>query len=259
MSTPGGRAPALPGHGAGSYIIADKNFRVLRRLHTPAGTSGDLHEFRILPDGHRAAVTSYVHTTSVVRGVRVPVIDSRFYILDIDTDAAQFGWSSLRHVPVDATTTPLPIPGEGLDYFHINSVFPDGAGNYLISSRNTSALYLIDGRTGNVRATIGGVHSSLRVPDAARFANQHDAELRPDGTIRLFDNNASVPVLGGPSSILTLRPDWQHGTVRVCPASRLPIGSPPGPWAMPKPSLTVRCSAAGGPPGTSVRSVRTER
>ena len=235
---------SLPGHGAGSYIIADKNFRVLRRLHTPAGTSGDLHEFRILPDGHRAAVTSYVHTTSVVRGVRVPVIDSRFYILDIDTDAAQFGWSSLRHVPVDATTTPLPIPGEGLDYFHINSVFPDGAGNYLISSRNTSALYLIDGRTGNVRATIGGVHSSLRVPDAARFANQHDAELRPDGTIRLFDNNASVPVLGGPSSILTLRPDWQHGTVRV--VSRVTSPDRLTAWAMGNAQTLADGSVFGG-------------
>ncbi|MFW0797191.1 arylsulfotransferase family protein [Gordonia sp. CPCC 205515] len=203
-----------PGHGSGTYFIADKNFHVLRNFQTPRGTSGDLHEFRILPDG-RAAVSSYVTTSAEIGGVRIPVIDSRFYIMNIATGHADFSWSALAHVPVSANTTPLPIPGEGLDYFHINSVFPDGHGNYLISSRNTSALYLIDGRTGKVRWVIGGNRSTVKVDPAASFANQHDAQFTGDGAIRLFDNHAAVPGVGGPSAILTIRPDWRSGTVKL--------------------------------------------
>ncbi|MGV9713126.1 arylsulfotransferase family protein [Gordonia sp. NPDC003424] len=205
---------SLPGHGSGTYFIADRNFRVLHNFRTPPGTSGDLHEFRILPDG-RAAVTSYVTTTAEVGGARVPVIDSRFYVIDIATGHADFAWSALAHVPVSANTTPLPIPGEGLDYFHINSIFPDGQGNYLISSRNTSALYLIDGGTGRVRWIIGGNRSTLRVDASATFANQHDAEFTPGGAIRVFDNHSALPGVGGPSSILTIRPDWRTGTVHL--------------------------------------------
>ncbi|QTI69396.1 aryl-sulfate sulfotransferase [Gordonia polyisoprenivorans] len=203
------------GHGDGTYFVADRDFQVLHQLRTPAGTSGDLHEFRILPDGRRAAVTSYARTAAVVNGARVPVVDSHFYIIDIDSGRTEFSWDALSHVPVTATTTPLPLPGQGLDYFHINSIFPDGKGNYLVSSRNTSALYLVDGTTGAVRAVIGGNRSTMRVADNATFRNQHDAELLPDGTIRLFDNNSSLPGTGGPSSILTIRPDWKRGTVSL--------------------------------------------
>ncbi|MEP9394700.1 arylsulfotransferase family protein [Gordonia sp. VNQ95] len=203
-----------PGHGSGSYYIADRDFRVLRTIRTPAGSSGDLHEFRILADG-RAAVTSYAPVATSVNGVPLRVIDSRFYIIDIDSGRAEFSWSSLAHVPVAANTTPWPVPGEGLDYFHINSIVADGSGNYLISSRNTSALYLIDGTTGQVRWRLGGNNSTLRVEANATFANQHDAEFLPDGSIRLFDNHAAVPAVGGGSSVLTVRPDFAHGVVRL--------------------------------------------
>ncbi|GAB2647625.1 hypothetical protein GCM10027169_15020 [Gordonia jinhuaensis] len=218
------------GHGSGRYVVADRNFRTLHEFGLPAGASGDIHEFRLL-DGGRAAVTSYVPAHTVVGGVQVPVIDSRFYVVDVATGHVDVEWSSLAHVPVSRTVTALAIPGQGLDYFHINSVFPDGHGNYLVSSRNTSALYLVDGRTGGIRWTIGGKASTLKVNPDATFGFQHDAEFTAGGSeIRVFDNDSGAPGTGRPSSILTIRPDFATG--RVSLVSRITHPTHITAWAM---------------------------
>jgi hypothetical protein len=50
---------------------------------------------------------------------------------------------------------------------------------------------------------VGGKHSTFRLGPGARFAWQHDAQLRPDGTLSMFDDEAS-PVVGHQSRGLAL-------------------------------------------------------
>lgn len=83
------------------------------------------------------------------------------------------------------------------DYFHINSVDKDDRGDYLISARHASALYKVNGATGDVIWQLGGRNSTFSIPVEAQFAYQHDARFyTPHGTrdgdecVSLFDNSA---------------------------------------------------------------------
>jgi hypothetical protein len=62
-------------------------------------------------------------------------------------------------------------------------------GNIIISGRNTSALYLLR-RDGSIVWRLGGKRSDFGPPAAVKFRFQHDAHLRADGTLSLFDNGA---------------------------------------------------------------------
>ena len=79
------------------------------------------------------------------------------------------------------------------DYFHLNSVQPDGDG-LVISARHVDAVYRIDRATGDVTWKLGGTKrpESLHVVGDARdktFSGQHDARLLPDGTLTVYDNH----------------------------------------------------------------------
>ncbi|MGH2852152.1 MAG: arylsulfotransferase family protein, partial [Solirubrobacteraceae bacterium] len=77
--------------------------------------------------------------------------------------------------------------------FHVNSVDPLATGEVLISARNTWATYLIDEATVAIVWELGGKQSTFNLAAGVRFAWQHDAELLPDGTVSVFDNEASPP------------------------------------------------------------------
>jgi Arylsulfotransferase (ASST) len=81
------------------------------------------------------------------------------------------------------------------DWFHLNSIAVDGAGDLLISARSTWAVYDIDAGTGVIRWQLGGRRPTFTMGPGTQTAWQHDAQpLGPD-TISLFDN-------GGPPSSL---------------------------------------------------------
>jgi hypothetical protein len=92
----------------------------------------------------------------------------------------------------------------------------------MISSRNTSALYGIDPRTGRTAWILGGKHDQF---DLARhpswvFCTQHDARRLPGGRLLLFDNGGThiatdprCPV--HPARALLFKLDSRHRRVRL--------------------------------------------
>jgi hypothetical protein len=70
----------------------------------------------------------------------------------------------------------------------MNSIDVDHDGNLLVGARRTSAVYKVDRKTGEVIWRLGGERSDFELGEGARFAYQHDARRRPDGTISVFDN-----------------------------------------------------------------------
>jgi hypothetical protein len=66
-------------------------------------------------------------------------------------------------------------------------------GNYLISARNSSAVYEIDGKSGAVLWRLGGKKSDFDMGPGTTFWWQHDARRQPDGTITLYDDGAAPP------------------------------------------------------------------
>lgn len=203
------------GFGQGVDMIADSSYR-----QTPVragnGYQADLHDFLLTARG-TALLTVFnpircdlsrlggAHETAVTDGVLQEV--------DLKSRLVRREWHSVDHVGLSESyssireaTTAWPF-----DYFHINSVDLHADGTLLISARNTSALYELDGRSGQVVMRVGGRRSSVRMGKGATTAFQHDATELPSGLISVFDNGA-VPKVHSQSRGLLLRVDAKAKT-----------------------------------------------
>lgn len=86
------------------------------------------------------------------------------------------------------------------DYFHINSIEKDAAGNYLLSARHTKAIYCASGQDGRILWTLGGKSSSFTMGPNAAFSWQHDGRWRSGNTISPLDNAAAAWAADLPTS-----------------------------------------------------------
>jgi hypothetical protein len=124
--------------------------------------------------------------------------DSVFQEVDMETNQVIFEWHASDHYRVDESDFPAGNAGRsknnGYDFFHINSIDKDVAGNYLVSSRYMQGVSYIDGKTGEVLWVLGGRRNSFTDKSggtATKFGWQHDARWNADHTgIHLFDNGA---------------------------------------------------------------------
>jgi len=159
-----------------------------------------------------------------LRAVKGPrrglAVDSVIQEIDIATGLVTFEWHSLGRIPLTESFS-RPRPGTPFDYAHSNSVNVDTDGDFLMSARNTWAVYKIDRETGKIQWRLGGKRSSFRLPRAARFAWQHDAHRRADGAITVFDNSAFPPVRKF-SRALAIRLDHRRRTASLVSATRHP-------------------------------------
>ncbi|CZR65053.1 uncharacterized protein PAC_14953 [Phialocephala subalpina] len=184
------------GHSTGVYVMLDSHYKEVYR--SPPSIAGDLHEFRLTPQG-TALSTSYVLKTIDLRFRKgVKIWDSVFQEFDLKTNEILFSWNASDHFDVNEAWGTGPNSGfsvgDGFDFWHINSIDKDASGNYLISSRYWSTVVYIDGRNGEVLWQLGGKHNSftdLSDGKATNFAYQHNARWNSDHTgITLFDNSA---------------------------------------------------------------------
>jgi hypothetical protein len=200
-----GRAVLTWGETAGEYVIFDGYYREIARLRAGNGYDGDHHEFLISPQD-TALITIY---NSVPRDL-TPVGgfgEGRAWQgivqeLDIETGEVLFEWRSIEHVGLEETYLEAwEDHYSGIDYFHINSIDVDHDGNLLISARETSAVYKVDRKSGEIIWRLGGKKSDFEMGEGSRFAFQHDARRLPDGTISIFDNGTLVFDNGIPRAV----------------------------------------------------------
>jgi hypothetical protein len=209
------------GEGDGENVIFDSSYRQVAVVQAANGLAADLHEFRLTSRG-TALITAYYpvfwNARSVHGSARAIVFDSVVQEIDIKTGLLLFQWDSLDHIPLADSYQPLPAdPGHPWDYFHVNSIQRDRDGNLIISARNTWAAYKVNAQTGHVAWTLGGKHSSFKVPRAASFAFQHDVRVRSGGDqiVTVFDDGAGPPIVHGESRGLTLKLNPSNGSVKV--------------------------------------------
>jgi Arylsulfotransferase (ASST) len=219
------RGTSRQGIGVGEMLILDQSYRVIHRIRTPNGFRPDLHELLLTPRGTAVLITyPIVHANlRPVKGARRGlVVDSVIQEIDIETGLVVFEWHSLGNIALRETfSRVIPSRRVPLDYVHANSVDVEADGDFLLSGRNTWAVYKIDRETGDIRWRLGGKESDFRLPSAARFAWQHDAHRRSDGAITVFDNSAFPPVRKF-SRALTLRLDEGEETARLLRATAHP-------------------------------------
>ena len=197
------------GFGRGEYVVFDDSYREVARIRAGNGYEGDHHEF-LITARDTALIVIYGparRDLSAVGGAADgAVLEGVIQEIDVASGEVLFEWHSLEHVGFDESyQRPQPDQREAFDYFHINSVDVDADENLIVSARRTSAVYKIDRRTGEVIWRLGGKRSDFEMGEGARFAFQHDARSRPDGTITLFDNRGED--MGEPSRAVALSLD----------------------------------------------------
>ncbi|KAK4450189.1 ASST-domain-containing protein [Podospora aff. communis PSN243] len=194
------------GHGHGHITFLDQHYETIRELRAGNHKLVDKHEFTIVNEetGLIEVYQPVPRDLSAWGGSPEQqwIVNAIFQELDIATGKLLFEWSSLDHVSPDEAILPL-NPGQAgsgynssdaWDYFHINSVAKDPAGNYLISARDACALLKINGTDGSIIWRLNGKRSSFSLPTNATFCFQHDARFLSQSndieTISLFDNSA---------------------------------------------------------------------
>jgi arylsulfotransferase ASST len=194
----------------GRYSIYDSSYRLIKYVRPGNGLSGDMHEFKVTP--RNTALMTLSHR---VRVKSRNVLEGAFQEVDIRTGRVLFEWHSVGHVRLTESYYRLPRnPDKTYDYFHINTVEIDRDGNYLVSARNTHAIYKIDRRNGNIIWRLGGKHSDFELGPGVAFGWQHDVRRQKDGTLTMFDNEAA-PKLRKQSRGLVLRIDERRKTATV--------------------------------------------
>src|SRR5918995_1795880 len=193
------------GQTPGEYVIFDSSYREIARFTAANGYNGDHHEFLISPQD-TALITIYNAVprdlTSVGGSKDSVAIQGIVQELDIQTGEVLFEWRSIDHVALEETyVTPSEDHYPGIDYFHLNSIDIEPDNNLLISARETSAVYKIDRKTGEIIWRLGGKKSDFQMQEGTRFAFQHDARRLPDGTISIFDNGSLVFDNGTPRAV----------------------------------------------------------
>jgi hypothetical protein len=193
------------GETPGQYVIFDSSYCEIARFAAANGHNGDHHEFLISPQD-TALITIFnavPRDLSSVGGSKDSVaMQGIAQELDIETGEVLFEWHSIDHVGLDETyVTPAEDHYPGIDYFHINSIDVDHDDNLLISARETSTVYKIDRKSGQIIWRLGGKKSDFEMKEGARFAFQHDARRLPDGKISIFDNGSLVFDNGTPRAV----------------------------------------------------------
>jgi len=190
----------------GGYVIYDDSYREIKQFPPGNGyPGGDHHEFLISPQ-NTALITIYDRVRrdlSPVGGPKDGVAwEGIVQELDIETGEVIFEWRSLDLVGLEESySKPSQHHRDGIDYFHLNSIEIDGDTNLIISARETSAVYKIDRKSGEVMWRLGGKHSDFEMGPGTRFAYQHDARRQNDGAITIFDNGDTVFENGTPKVV----------------------------------------------------------
>ena len=186
------------GLGDGTHIVMDQHYREVLRLPSGHGRPSDLHEFVLTRRG-TALVTAWesvpTNLSSYGGLANGEVVGGVVQELELPSGRVLFEWRSLDHVGLDETHQGI-TDRAPWDYFHVNSVELDHDGNYLVSARNTWAVYKVHAGTGEVMWRLGGKKSDFTMGPDTVFAWQHDAR-RHGGSeylLSLFDDGAAPAV-----------------------------------------------------------------
>jgi len=214
---------SIVGNGRGYYIVMNDRYHVIKTVHSAHGLSGDEHEFQLTPQG-TALITSFDPIPGDASAVGGPkhgtILDCFFQEIDVATGRLVFQWNAFTHVPItDSYWQLMKVKGKWppYDFFHINSIDQEPNGNFLVSARNTHALYEIDHKTGKVLWVLGGKKSSFQMGSATQFNWQHDARRLANGDLSVFDDGA-FPKVEDHSRALILRQDMAAKKVTLVKA-----------------------------------------
>ncbi|MDG1477087.1 MAG: aryl-sulfate sulfotransferase [Vicingaceae bacterium] len=183
--------------GPGSIYIMDSTFQITDTVTCSPQYVLDGHDFVITPDGHyhllameeRIMDASALTTESGQTGDPNCVVIGHI-IQEFDQNNVLVGeWKSLDHFALSDIYPYYFTDSLRVDHAHVNSLFVDDDGNYVISSRSLNEITRINYQTGQIMWRLGGKNNEFTfLNDTIQFTAQHDAQYFSNGQVVLFDN-----------------------------------------------------------------------
>ena len=184
------------------FVILDHNFQEIDRVDAIGNgiNHTDFHDFLILENGNYA----FLSYNGVERD-GVFYEDSVVVVIDPTTKEEVFRWDSWEEIGSNIGTPENEVVdiGEQLggetripEYAHINSLFQDENGDYIMSLRFTSSIIKVDGETSEIIWRLGGLRSDFEIDDPwGGPCGQHTAQINSKGNLIFFDNGTPCPEL----------------------------------------------------------------
>lgn len=189
----------------GTIITYDNQYNSSRVILDPV-VDVDVHEIN-LKDPHRALALTVPPEIKNMGVFGMPEKNLEmwaggFIEFDITTGKVLFQWETGDAISPDESFAFDPVQEYNLDFIHVNSVDRNVNGDYLLSARHTSTIYLISGQDGRIIWRLGGKKSDF-VTDFD-FSWQHDARFMAVSethmTLSLLNNGAGDVITTEPTS-----------------------------------------------------------
>ncbi len=184
----------------GEYVIVNQHYQTVATLHATDGWVLTLHE--IVIRGHDAWVTANknlpMDLSKYGGAYNGALIDSAVQEYDLNTGKLIRSWDALDHIPLGDSRATIPTNGFPWDAYHVNAIDLPGDGSFVVSMRDTWAVYKVNIATGKIEWTLGGPHSSFKIGPNADFQWQHDVVTYPGSPlITMFDDHCCQITGGG--------------------------------------------------------------
>jgi len=185
-------SPAMRG-----FSLKDETFAIVDSFQLREGYGVNIHDFKVLPNGHALMLGTYrrhVDMSRIVPGGRPDAQVTGDVVQEIDADKhVLFEWHALDHIPM--TDSFYDLTKKSIDYSHFNSVNLDPTDNtLLISSRTTSDIVKVSRSTGEIIWRLGGKDNDFTFVGEHEenapyyFVGQHAVWRFPNGDLLFFDN-----------------------------------------------------------------------
>jgi hypothetical protein len=123
------------------------------------------------------------------------LIDSAVQEYNLKTGKLLYTWDALKHIPLGQSQASLTSPW---DAYHINSIDVPGDGTFLVSMRDTWAVYKVNIASSKILWTLGGRQSDFKFGPGAEFEWQHDVRMYPGTSLMtVFDDHCCQLTGGG--------------------------------------------------------------
>ena len=175
-----------------TFFVTDSAYRTVGSFTGGNGYTADLHELRLLPNGHAILIAldyQRVRMDTIVPGGNPNALVTGNTIHEFDQYGnVVFEWRSWDHFRItDATHENL--TAATIDYVHMNAIDIDTDGNLLLSSRHLDEITKINRQTGSIMWRLGGKNNQfVFTNDTLKFSHQHAVRRISNGHITLFDN-----------------------------------------------------------------------
>ena len=184
----------------GEYVIVNQHYQTVATLHATDGWVLTLHE--IVIRGHYAWVTANKNLPMDLSryggAYNGALIDSAVQEYDLSTGKLVRNWDALDHIPLNDSRATIPTNGFPWDAYHVNAIDLPGDGSFVVSMRDTWAVYKVNITSGKIEWTLGGPHSSFKLGPGADFQWQHDVVTYPGSPlITMFDDHCCQLTGGG--------------------------------------------------------------